>query len=415
MMKNTLTIFSIKKFSSEFPYLQKDYMFGMRIFHGARLFSTSNKTSLYDIHLKYGGKMVDFAGWSLPVQYENFGIIESCLHTRSKASLFDVSHMGQLHIYGNDREKFIESLTVGDMSSLNVGESRLSVFTNADGGIVDDTVITKRSEFIQVVLNAGCVDKDMVHIETARAEFKGDVSLRLMRQFSLIALQGPLAAHVLQPHLGKADLTQLPFMSAIDDEVAGVPGCCVSRSGYTGEDGFEISIPDDESANHVVQTLLSDNKVKLAGLGARDTLRLEAGLCLYGTDINESISPIEAGLSWTISKRRREARDFPGAHVILDQMRNGVGKKRVGLTLLGGPPARHDNKLFVESDPSYQVGLTTSGTYSPSLGKSIALGYVDATNAAAGSPILVEVRGKVYPAIVTKMPFVKSNYYRINP
>lgn len=359
--------------------------------------------------------MVDFAGWQLPVQYNDFGIIDSCLHTRSKASLFDVSHMGQLQIFGSDRESFIESLTVGDVKGLKPGESRLSVFTAKDGGIIDDTVITKKTDSVQVVLNAGCVDKDMKHIEAAKANFKGDVHLILNRHFSLLALQGPESARVLQSLISEGlDLSQLPFMSATDATVCGIEKCAISRSGYTGEDGFEISIPTDEGANRIAESLVADEAVRLAGLGARDTLRVEAGLCLYGSDIDESTTPIEAGLGWTVSKRRRVEANFPGASVILDQLKpGGVTRKRVGMTVVNGPPARHDNKIFTLGDTNNAVGTTTSGTFSPSLGKAVCMGYVAPAQSVAGTELLIEVRGKVYPAILTKMPFVKANYYRI--
>lgn len=357
--------------------------------------------------------MVDFAGWSLPVQYSDFGIIDSCLHTRSKASLFDVSHMGQLQIHGRDREAFIESLTVGDVRALREGESRLSVFTNVHGGIIDDTVITKRRDNIQVVLNAGCVDKDMAHIEKAAEAFIGDVSLQLDRKLSLIALQGPEAAAVLRPLVPELDLEHIPFMSSVDAMIAGVAGCSLSRCGYTGEDGFELSIPGGQAANDIAETILLNNSVRLAGLGARDTLRIEAGLCLYGSDIDETTTPVEAGLAWTVSKRRRAEGDFPGASVILRQLAEGVQRKRVGMTILSGPPARHDNPLFVPESPGTNpVGKTTSGTFSPSLGRAVAIGYVSTDHASPGVNLMVEVRSKVNPVVVTKMPFVKANYYR---
>ena len=357
--------------------------------------------------------MVDFTGWQLPVQYNDFGIIDSCLHTRSKASLFDVSHMGQLQILGADREAFIESLTVGDVRGLKPGESRLSVFTTESGGILDDTVITKFDKSVQVVLNAGCVDKDMAHIEAAQKSFKGDVQLVLNREYSLLALQGPEAATVLQSLVGSLDLGRIPFMSATSATVSGVAGCSLSRSGYTGEDGFEISIPSDQAANQIAETLMKNDSVRLAGLGPRDTLRVEAGLCLYGSDIDETTSPVEAGLAWTVSKRRRVEGGFPGAAIIMGQIKDGVPRKRVGLSVLNGPPARHDNVLSLVSDPATSVGKTTSGTFSPTLGKAVAMGYVTTAHSTAGTELLVEVRSKVNPVIVTKMPFVKANYYRM--
>jgi aminomethyltransferase len=373
------------------------------------------RTALYDFHVRYGGKMVEFAGWSLPVQYNDFGIIDSCLHTRSKASLFDVSHMGQLTITGPDRVRFLESLIVGDVEALKEGESRLSVFTNAQGGIIDDTVVTKRAESVNVVLNAGRVDEDMEQIRMAKESFDGQVSLSLADKKSLVALQGPESASVLQ-HLLSSEysLSRLPFMSAVDLDIAGHPGCTVSRSGYTGEDGFEISVPEQSDVVGLVEKIMENDAVRLAGLGARDTLRLEAGLCLYGTDLDETVSPVEAGLAWTISKSRREEgrNAFPGASKIIEQIASGVTKKRVGLTIMDGPPARHGNKLFSPANTAVSIGETTSGTFSPSLGKSIAMAYVPPDFAKVGTELFVEVRGKVNQVIVTKMPFVPSNYYR---
>jgi aminomethyltransferase len=357
--------------------------------------------------------MVDFAGWFLPVQYADLGIKESCLHTRSRASLFDVSHMLQVHIHGKDRERFIESLTVGDIHGLNVGESRLTLFTTEQGGILDDSVVSKRDNFLNVVLNAGCADKDLNHLRDRLESFTGDVKLEVMEGFGLIALQGPEASTVLQPLLEKVDLKKLPFMSCIDATVADVTGCFISRSGYTGEDGFEISIPSDNSTNHIAECLMGNEAVKLAGLGARDTLRVEAGLCLYGSDIDESTSPIEAGLAWTISKRRRAEGGFPGADRIFHELKSGVSRKRVGFTILNGPPARHGNKIFETPSSSTPSGEITSGTFSPSLGRPVAIGYVPSEKSSAGTELAVEVRGRLNPIIVSKMPFVKANYYRV--
>ena len=202
-------------------------------------------------------------------------------------------------------------------------------------------------------------------------------------------------------------------MSATSATVSGVAGCSLSRSGYTGEDGFEISIPSDQAANQIAETLMKNDSVRLAGLGPRDTLRVEAGLCLYGSDIDETTSPVEAGLAWTVSKRRRVEGGFPGAAIIMGQIKDGVPRKRVGLRVLNGPPARHDNVLSLVSDPATSVGKTTSGTFSPTLGKAVAMGYVTTAHSTAGTELLVEVRSKVNPVIVTKMPFVKANYYRM--
>ena len=375
--------------------------------------STPKKTSLYDFHVANGGKMVDFVGWMLPVQYKDFGIIDSCLHTRSKASLFDVSHMGQLEIFGNDREEFVESVTVGDVRILKPGESRLSLITNDLGGIIDDTIITKKEKSLQMVLNAGCIEKDMYHLELCKEKFKGDVQFLLHSQRSLIALQGPESMKILQGFVRGVDLNTVPFMTSTENAVDGVNGCWISRSGYTGEDGFEISIPDDEGAKQIAESLLNHPEVRLAGLGARDTLRIEAGLCLYGSDISESVSPIEAGLAWTISKRRRAEGGFPGYTQISEQLRNGVGRKRVGMIIPSGPPARHDNTISVPGDRDQVVGSTTSGTFSPALGKAIAMGYIKSPHNVPGTDLHVTIREKQYQVNVWKLPFLKANYFRM--
>jgi aminomethyltransferase len=220
---------------------------------------------------------------------------------------------------------------------------------------------------------------------------------------------------VLQPLIINVDLSRMPFMTFKDNiEIAGISGCNISRSGYTGEDGFEISIPSDDGVNHLAKKLLEHDAVRLAGLGARDTLRIEAGLCLYGSDITESTTPVEAGLAWTITKRRRqEGGGFPGDKIILDQIKNGARRKRVGLVVQNGPPARHDNNIFDSINSQSVIGITTSGTFSPSLGKAVAMGYVHSEHSAIGTNLVVEVRGKRNPVNVTKMPFVKANYYRI--
>ena len=372
--------------------------------HFGSVSSQIKKTSLFDFHVENGGKMVEFAGWMLPVQYSDFGIIDSCLHTRSKSSLFDVSHMGQLEVFGKDREAFVESICVGDVGILKPGESRLSLITNDTGGIIDDTIITKKDKSIQMVLNGGCVEKDMKHLMERKHRFQGDVELVLHSDRSLVALQGPEAMSVLHKLTKNIDLPLVPFMGTFEATVAGVGGCWISRTGYTGEDGFEVSIPGDVGARQIAEAFLADPGVRLAGLGARDTLRIEAGLCLYGNDISESTSPIEAGLAWTISKRRRNEGGFPGYNLIMDHIRNGVSRKRVGLIVPNGPPPRHDNTLYAPPDSDNSIGITTSGTFSPALGKAIAMAYVKSDMSVPGSSLHVDVRGKVYPVNVAKMP-----------
>ena len=347
--------------------------------------------------------MVSFSGWELPIQYKDFGLIDSALHTRSAASLFDVSHMGQIRISGANRIEFIESLVVGDIAALRPSESRLSLFTNSEGGIVDDTIITRRDEDLLVVVNAGCFDKDIDLIQSRLSDFQGEVHVEVLPK-ALLALQGPAAAEVLAALLPK--ISGLPFMGSMDLEISSHP-VTVTRCGYTGEDGFEISVGRD-FAVELAKRLVGNQKVKLAGLGARDALRIEAGLCLYGQDIDETTSPVEAGLAWTIGKRRRAQGGFPGDDVILQQLKGGVTRQRVGL-LVTGPPAREGAKVNKNGD---HVGTVTSGTFSPSLGRPIAIAYVQTEAATSGNELTTLVRDKQSPAIVTKLPFVKPNYYK---
>lgn len=381
-----------------------------------RLSSTSSankarKTCLYELHVERQGKIIDFSGWLLPVQYRD-SIAVSHLHTRSLASLFDVGHMLQTHVSGKDAGEFLESLTTCDLRNLNNGAATLTVFTNDKGGILDDLIITKDDENRYfVVSNAGRRDEDSRLFLERQEEFK-KIGKNVFIDFldpleqGLIALQGPTAATVLQS-LVKIDLQTLKFMNSVKTEILG-NNIRISRCGYTGEDGFEISVPAKGAIN-IVERILEIPDVKLAGLGARDSLRLEAGLCLYGHDINENTTPVEAALTWLVAKRRRAEANFPGAHRILSQIKTGVTKKRVGLLLNQGPPAREGAPILTpEGEP---VGSVTSGGPSPTLGRPIAMGYMPSDLAQFGGGVLVEVRGKTYKATVTKMPFVKANYY----
>ncbi|KAI8388214.1 uncharacterized protein BYT42DRAFT_559288 [Radiomyces spectabilis] len=260
------------------------------------------KTALYDFHVKHGGKMVPFAGYAMPIQYGNMGMLASHLHTREKASIFDVSHMLQSRVVGKDRKKFFETLVTADLHNMPVGQGSLSVFTNEQGGIIDDTIVMQHEDSLYVVSNAGCADKDTAHIRKHLAEFQkkgGDVDWEIITDHSLIAIQGPSAAAALEALVGKS-LNDFGFMNGRFMDVAGVP-CHIARSGYTGEDGFELSIPTPEIVT-ITEKLLAQPGVELAGLGARDSLRLEAGLCLYGNDLDETTTPVEAGLTWTIRK-----------------------------------------------------------------------------------------------------------------
>ncbi|XP_073915489.1 aminomethyltransferase, mitochondrial isoform X2 [Castor canadensis] len=314
------------------------------------------RTPLYDFHLAKGGKMVTFAGWSLPVQYQDTHV-DSHLHTRRHCSLFDVSHMLQTKIFGRDRVKLMESLVVGDIAELKPNQGTLSLFTNEAGGILDDLIVTSTSEeHLYVVSNAGCWEKDLALMQDKVRELQNrgdDVGLEVVDN-ALLALQGPTAAQVLQAGVAD-DLKKLPFMTSAVMEVFGVSGCRVTRCGYTGEDGVEISVPA-AGAVHLATALLENPEVKLAGLAARDSLRLEAGLCLYGNDIDENTTPVEGSLGWTL-------------------------------------------------------GAVTSGCPSPSLKKNVAMGYVPPKYSRPGTQLLVEVRRKQQMAVVSKMPFVPTNYY----
>ncbi|KAB7497682.1 Aminomethyltransferase, mitochondrial [Armadillidium nasatum] len=371
------------------------------------------KTALYDFHVNNDGKMVEFANYLMPVQFGKVGIAASHKHVRSQCGLFDVSHMLQTKIYGKDRVKFIESLIVADIEGLKNNTGTLSLFTNENGGIIDDLICSKvnnNQEYLYVVSNAGCREKDLKHMENNIKKFKSmkkDVDIEVLEDYGLVALQGPKASSVLKK-ISNYDLDKLYFMNTIEIELLGVT-CRVTRCGYTGEDGFEISVPN-EKITELCQNLLgsSDGVVQLAGLGARDSLRLEAGLCLYGNDIDEQTTPIEAMLAWTIGKRRRESADFPGAEIILRQLKEKPSRKRIGL-ISEGPPPR--SACQVLSKNNSVIGEVTSGCPSPSLGKNIAMAYVPSNFSKPGTELFVKVRNKVVPATVTKMPFVKCNYH----
>lgn len=355
------------------------------------------------------GKMVPFAGWSMPIQYQD-SIMESTIHCRTHASIFDVSHMCGLTLKGKDAIKFLEGLVVGDINALADGTGTLSVFTNEHGGIIDDTVITKVSPTeVYLVVNAGCREKDLNHLNKHLEAFTakgGDVTMEVHDDRSLLALQGPEAAEVLQPHV-KDDLSKLYFGNFKKLDIAGSP-CFITRTGYTGEDGFELSIPNADAVA-LAKALMADSRVRMSGLGARDALRLEAGLCLYGNDLNEDITPVEAGLTWTVAKSRREACDFLGGETIKKQLADGVKQRRVGFVCTGAPARQHSDVVTPEGQ---KVGEITSGAFSPCLKKNIAMGYVDKPFAKAGTELKVVVRGKQNDAVVTKMPFVPVHYHK---
>lgn len=382
--------------------------------HGSRAFATDSeenlrKTPLYDFHLELGGKMVPFCGWSMPVQYKD-GVLPSHLHTRQHASLFDVSHMLQFKVHGSDRIKFLESLVVADIAGLADYTGTLSLFTTEDGGTIDDLIINKTPEHLYVVSNAGCADKVLEHLQDRLKAVSNDldVALEVLEDKALVALQGPQAAKVLQSGV-QSDLSNMFFMHGGVVEAFGIKDVRVTRCGYTGEDGFELSV-DKERAVDLTKALLESKEadVKPAGLGPRDSLRLEAGLCLYGNDIDENTTPVEAVLVWTIGKRRRAQADFPGAEIILRQIKEKTKRKRVGL-VSKGPPARAGANIL-DADGN-KVGHVTSGCPSPCLKQNIAMAYVPTALSKPGTALHLEVYKKRIDAQVVKMPFLPTNYY----
>ncbi|KAH0451362.1 hypothetical protein IEQ34_018661 [Dendrobium chrysotoxum] len=380
-------------------------------FFAAAAAAELKKTALHDFHVENGGKMVPFAGWSMPIQYKD-SIMDSTVNCRENGGLFDVSHMCGLSLTGKDSVAFLERLVVADVAGLRPGTGTLTVFTNERGGAIDDSVVTKvREDHIYLVVNAGCRDKDLAHIGEHLEAFKakgGDVSWHIHDERSLLALQGPLAAPVLQL-LTKDDLSKMYFGEFNTLDINGFK-CFLTRTGYTGEDGFEISVPS-ENALDLAKAILekSEGKVRLTGLGARDSLRLEAGLCLYGNDMEQHITPVEAGLSWAIGKRRRAEGGFLGADVILKQLEEGPSIRRVGFFSSGPPPRSHSEIL---SSNGEKLGEITSGGFSPYLKKNIAMGYVKSGSHKPGTEVKIVIRGKSNDAVVTKMPFVPTKYYK---
>jgi aminomethyltransferase len=368
------------------------------------------RTPLYELHVSLGAKMVPFAGYEMPVQYP-LGILKEHLHTREKVGLFDVSHMGQALLIGPDHETTaaaLEALVPADILNLKPGQQRYSQLLTDDGGIIDDLMVTRSADAsddgsLMLVVNASRKDVDYAHIE---ARLPDDVRLEPMPERALLALQGPAAMAVMAKLSEVA--ARLPFMGAVSGKV-GEFDCHISRSGYTGEDGFEISVATSK-VEKLAGLLLAQDGVQPIGLGARDSLRLEAGLCLYGHDIDETTSPIEAGLVWSIQKRRRVEGGFPGAARIQDEIANGPRRRRVGIKPDGRAPAREGTEVVaLLGDP---IGTITSGGFGPSLNGPVAMGYVAASYAGPGTPVNLMVRGKALPATVAAMPFVPHRYAR---
>jgi len=353
-------------------------------------------------HRARGARMVEFAGYAMPVQYE--GVLAEHLHCRKLAVLFDVSHMGQATLSGATAAAALERLVPGDMLGLKPGRQRYTLLTNEAGGIFDDLMVANLGgDKLFLVVNASRKEIDFAHIA---ANLPSSVPLHPHEDRALLALQAPAAAEVMRRICAEA--AQLPFMGVATVTLAGV-SCLVSRSGYTGEDGFEISVPAD-AAKVVAQRIVDQPEVVPAGLGARDSLRLEAGLCLYGNDIDELTSPIEADLAWVIGKRRRTAWDFPGAMAIRDQLEHGTTRRRVGIRPDGRAPARALTEIV--ADDGTEAGTITSGGFSPTLSAPIAMGYVRKDLTSDGTALHLMVRGKPLPARVVPMPFVPHRYAR---
>ena len=369
-----------------------------------------HQTPLHALHLELGAKMVAFAGYDMPVSYPA-GILAEHRHCRASAALFDVSHMGQLRLTGPDAARAMESLVPMDVIDLAPGKQRYAFFTNASGGLLDDLMITRRGpehgNDLFVVVNAGCKVADIKMMATHIGHRCG---VQPLPDRALLALQGPKAATALS-QLNDAVLS-LTFMTGASVTLAGAD-CFVTRSGYTGEDGFEISVPADQAVV-LARALLALSEVKPAGLGARDTLRLEAGLCLYGHDINETTTPVEAGLTWAIQKVRRaggaRAGGYPGAAVIDRQLASGAATKRVGLVGLERVPVR-EGATIVDAK-GHRLGVVTSGTLSPSYGEPVAMAYLAVNHALPHHEVYAEVRGKRQPMRVSPMPFVPHRYHR---
>ena len=371
------------------------------------------QTPLHELHLRLGARMVPFAGYAMPVQYPS-GLMAEHKHCREAAALFDVSHMGQLRLVGADSAAALETLVPVDIADLGAGKQRYAFFTNAEGGLLDDLMVVKpeagdRPAFgdLFLVVNAGCKDADTRHLQTHIGDRCEVVP---MPERALLALQGPKAVDALA-RLNPA-VAVLVFMTGRSFTLAGT-ACFVTRSGYTGEDGFEISVPA-EQAVALAEALLAQPEVKPAGLGARDTLRLEAGLCLYGHDIDTTTTPVEAGLTWAIQKVRRAGGDraggYPGAAVVDAQLANSPARKRVGLVGLDRVPVREGAPLVLADGRA--VGRVTSGTVGPTVKQPIAMAWLETALATAGTEVFAEVRGKRVPMRVAAMPFAPHRYHR---
>lgn len=371
------------------------------------------QTPLHALHVARGGKMVPFAGYDMPVQYAT-GVLKEHLHTRAQAGLFDVSHMGQIELRAKsgkveDAARALERLVPQDILALPPGRQRYAQFTNEAGGILDDLMVANFGDHLFLVVNAACKNEDEAHL---RAHLSDTCIITALPDRALIALQGPKAEAILAKFCPEA--AAMRFMDAGPHAVNGI-ACFVSRSGYTGEDGYEISVPVDQ-AEALTTALLDSEEVRPIGLGARDSLRLEGGLCLYGHDIDIATTPVEGALEWSIQKSRRSggarAGGFVGADVILGQLDNGAPRRRVGLRPEGRAPVREGAALFADATSQDQIGKVTSGGFGPSAGTPVAMGYLPTALAATGTLVFAELRGQRLPLRVCVLPFIPASYKR---
>lgn len=369
-------------------------------------------TPLYRMHVERGARMVPFAGYEMPVQYP-LGILKEHQHTRASAGLFDVSHMGQIALRPKsgklaDAASALETLVPADVAGLSNGRQRYALFTNENGGILDDLMVANRDDHLQLVVNAACKVADEQHL---RRHVSGSCEVEVLDR-ALLALQGPQAAGVLAAHA--PECAQMRFMDVRTVVIEGV-NCIAARSGYTGEDGFEISIPA-EAACHIAEALLKNDSVQFIGLGARDSLRLEAGLPLYGSDLDASTTPVEAALAWSIAKSRRaggtRADGFPGSDAIAAQLGEGPRRLRVGLRPEGRQPVRAGATIYASESAAEAIGIITSGGFGPSVEAPVAMGYVQTALAAIGSRLFADVRGKRIALTVVPLPFFAHRYHR---
>lgn len=357
------------------------------------------QTPLYELHRELGAKLTDFAGYVMPLQYQK-GIIHEHLHCRTQAGFFDISHMGQCRIIGDQAVAELEGLTPGGIVDLEIGRQKYTVLTNSDGGIIDDIIVTRIADGVSIVVNAGCKDKDFAYL---RLHLAVGSDFQVCDDLALLALQGPMAAAIMEKLAPEA--ARLSFMQACSTQIDGLD-CFISRSGYTGEDGFEISLHQSQ-AEQLARLLLAQPGVEPVGLGARDTLRLEAGLCLYGHELNESITPAEANLKWLFKKGHST---FPGADKVLKQITEGSPLIRVGLLVQGKIPVR-DEAVISDADNN-PVGYVTSGSFSPTLSKPVAMALVEPQFVEVGTHLFATVRDKRIAVDVCRLPFVPHRYHR---